>query len=1795
MLDGVELYLKVLPLSKLSSNDRTQYSNKIAKIQNALNSEGKNQGNVTPISQQFTLVLTNAKGEFVYFSKNGTVTTKDAGGRIVYQMLRDVRYENNKYRVTDIYGEEDQIISPLQEATTRLKEQKISVKELEAETGMSFAEYVKSIEKTQQEEFKRVYDFRQKLIATGQSPILTLTGASIGVINYKVADNITLNKLDIFSPETSKKILESIQNLDAPFKGFESGRSIVQINGEVIEVDRSDIQGDLAKKIAAVLANPKFTAKQKIAFYNQFYTDQKVTVPTSTQRHDFIYKDGKLIFSYVPFTSKEAQLSPTSKKANEKLLGIDLKSATAEKDIFDILMSGKSAASGTRYPSKIIYKTELLRTTDEEYFDYENGELVLKNYVDFLAKQDGKIKLQGNKTIPLFNAYMRFTLDNAFIKRVNKAKAIEKEKEDLRSETRKFKDNLVKVIKASPNKKVTATVVREISETQSNRSLALFANSPALTSNVSTYNYVVTIEGQEGEHTIYGATNKPVIGSTVDLSVSNVEVSGGRVFVDVVNATKLEGGNRLIFGNLAEKGYQVEDQIAKLNKDFNAKYTVDKINSLTAEEKVVYEKEKLEKDTNVKVLEAQRELKREPVLLADVAAEIAEREALDEVTVAPKVVSKEESEIQVVEGITPTNTENPADETVISEAVTKRRPKFNLDRSKNLSSSVTEEQIDNAIDWYGTHPLSKFLGLPQMVNIVNSDAYARFIAAGSTLVNGQYLGTIQVNKATGGTMVDVYHEAWHAFSQLFLTKDEKIALYEELRASNSKYEKYSFLELEELLAEDFRSYALNQKTTKGSPKRNTLFRRILNFLKKLFKIETSIADELTPYDVESEGVAGELFSNLYLAGTNPDLLNIYTPTTDNVMFDILNRGIEQDTDKNEFALNTKDSDLINETIDSSWSDLVDENYKYLKESGSKKLSKAGTTKIFTKDENKVLAYGEIKELFKEKLADYKSKLKVTPKVLFSSLTTLENLEDNASAIIRSKKGDNIYIFLKSQVENFSKLNLATEGGERIKGELYKEAIEVIGDFYTHDSIKDESKENATVLIVDTPEEGKAQYDAYVEGGEESFTGYELNPVVTVTANYNMGNVQSRILNNVRILESALKNWESVIKYHKDNSTYDVLQNSIEIEETKEGEDAATDITKSQKVKSEIGKETLMQLGGKEVMFILKSLHKKSKKIDGDYAYEYNALGAKKLVNFKEIWNTLVKVTASTKDPQKIYDKIVAAAATFPELQQLIDFKLPNPDVENNTSEFDITSSFWSVFSLPRVPLMQLSLFDTENGFSTEVTSGSLDTKNVVKKFQSNFKSNKTSKYVFTDSTNNVYLNLNKVVDTFGDRDKNFNDDKAIEFLDALGITLDKNKTIEEEITNVSNRTYYGLPYLYNTIKAMATLENTKPTNDKIKDLIVKFKIDPVGVLKAGIPKNIIGAPDSIFYKDGSKQNTQIERIAELQINYGSGVTSFSSSNAAGDRVNEHTTDNTFTVIIDALNTAKNRTDMYKAGSVLKYLEPKRNPMAKVSQVLKNLFQAAGPKKSGRSISTMLVSGTQRTESNVYDGQNTTSLSEQGKLLQDMHTMLKAGVQEIMRAEAKSSSWGWMFEGGFTAIGGRKESYLYADIDSFVPRSGGEKAVIKDIIMPYLSGEVEKINIFKTNPEAKKYIGYNRKANSKGQLSGEIFNYFNGVITDKTQKEILEKVTDPNVSLLDYLNTDPKLFDKIDTEISNYFENKSNEFYDQISKAKFFDHKLLNKLEKIQGTLEQKERILSKAFYYNSWIHNMETSYSISWW
>ena len=67
----------------------------------------------------------------VLFDENGNVS-KDGNGKLVYQFLRDVRQENNKYRVTDIYGISDTVISPTQIVENEIAELEITKEELAA-------------------------------------------------------------------------------------------------------------------------------------------------------------------------------------------------------------------------------------------------------------------------------------------------------------------------------------------------------------------------------------------------------------------------------------------------------------------------------------------------------------------------------------------------------------------------------------------------------------------------------------------------------------------------------------------------------------------------------------------------------------------------------------------------------------------------------------------------------------------------------------------------------------------------------------------------------------------------------------------------------------------------------------------------------------------------------------------------------------------------------------------------------------------------------------------------------------------------------------------------------------------------------------------------------------------------------------------------------------------------------------------------------------------------------------------------------------------------------------------------------------------------------------------------------------------------------------------------------------------------------------------------------------------------------------------------------------------------------
>ncbi len=134
--------------------------------------------------------------------------------------------------------------------------------------------------------------------------------------------------------------------------------------------------------------------------------------------------------------------------------------------------------------------------------------------------------------------------------------------------------------------------------------------------------------------------------------------------------------------------------------------------------------------------------------------------------------------------------------------------------SKNKRELTKEE-----IDWF----VSKFPNIPIEIvkGLIEAKSLGQFLQSGKVLLS---------DKATYGTL---YHEAFHVVTQLYLTKKEIDNLYAEALKNNPGKTR---LELEEILAEDFINYKETGQVLKGAPTRNTLFRKIINFIKDLLQL-----------------------------------------------------------------------------------------------------------------------------------------------------------------------------------------------------------------------------------------------------------------------------------------------------------------------------------------------------------------------------------------------------------------------------------------------------------------------------------------------------------------------------------------------------------------------------------------------------------------------------------------------------------------------------------------------------------------------------------------------------------------------------------------------------------------------------------------------------------------------------------------------------------------------------------------------------------------------------------------------
>jgi hypothetical protein len=152
-----------------------------------------------------------------------------------------------------------------------------------------------------------------------------------------------------------------------------------------------------------------------------------------------------------------------------------------------------------------------------------------------------------------------------------------------------------------------------------------------------------------------------------------------------------------------------------------------------------------------------------------------------------------------------------------------------LFRAKALSNSITTRQNALAKAWVASNPIFKNTPFIFDETIKHPEAYAMWSKAGIFLYEG-------------ANYAEAYHEAWHEFSQLYLTPEQKEALYAEARAI---YGNLPFVQLEERLADDFRAYALSGGVTmpesfKKATESKSIFKQIWDFITNLFSNKKTV-------------------------------------------------------------------------------------------------------------------------------------------------------------------------------------------------------------------------------------------------------------------------------------------------------------------------------------------------------------------------------------------------------------------------------------------------------------------------------------------------------------------------------------------------------------------------------------------------------------------------------------------------------------------------------------------------------------------------------------------------------------------------------------------------------------------------------------------------------------------------------------------------------------------------------------------------------------------------------------------
>jgi hypothetical protein len=183
----------------------------------------------------------------------------------------------------------------------------------------------------------------------------------------------------------------------------------------------------------------------------------------------------------------------------------------------------------------------------------------------------------------------------------------------------------------------------------------------------------------------------------------------------------------------------------------------------------------------------------------------------------------------------------------------------------NMETEPTEAQKEAAMNWFRNHPLFKVLNLNESLRNKIHEKGPSFVAE---FVNSS------INLYLGSNNTDIYHEAFHAFTQAILTEVERKAMYSEIaktpgtfkvtvlgKTKTVAFATATDLEIEEYLAEKFREYSMNRGKSKVSVRIKQFFDKVLNLLEGMFGKNMTFNEAIALN--KSAGVVNTMFNALY--------------------------------------------------------------------------------------------------------------------------------------------------------------------------------------------------------------------------------------------------------------------------------------------------------------------------------------------------------------------------------------------------------------------------------------------------------------------------------------------------------------------------------------------------------------------------------------------------------------------------------------------------------------------------------------------------------------------------------------------------------------------------------------------------------------------------------------------------------------------------------------------------------------------------------------------------------------------